>query len=48
VVRWSCYDDGTVVLLNTEDRLKQQVVVHLGPDSSRTLTLAPGELKLVR
>ena len=48
VVRWSCYEDGTVLLLNTEYNLKQHAVVHFGPSSSRKVRLAPGELKIVR
>lgn len=48
VVRWSCYDDGTVLLLNTEDNIEQEVVVHLSAESSCRVKLSPGELKLIR
>lgn len=47
-VRWSCYDDGSVVLLNTEYHVRQEAVVRFGPSSSRKVSLAPGRLKIVK
>lgn len=47
-VRWSCYEDGSVILLNTEYNLNQQVIVRFGPNSSRKMELAPGQLKIVK
>ena len=48
VVRWSCYDDGSVLLLNTEYNVRQQVVLHTAPGKTRKVSLAPGELKIIR
>lgn len=47
-VRWACYEDGSVLLLNTEYNIKQHAILHLSPTSSRKIRLAPGELKVVR
>ena len=47
-VRWSCYEDGTVLLLNTEYNIGQEVIVHNSPSKLRKVRLAPGELKIVR
>ena len=48
VVRWSCYEDGSVLLLNTENNIRQQVVLHTAPGKSRKVRLAPGELRIIR
>jgi hypothetical protein len=48
VVRWSCYQDGSVLLLNTEYNIRQQVVLHTAPGKTRKISLAPGELKIIR
>lgn len=48
VVRWSCYQDGSVLLLNTEYNIRQQVVLHTVPGKTRKISLAPGELKIIR
>ena len=47
-VRWSCYEDGTVLLLNTEYNIAQEVIVHLTPDKIRKVRLSAGELKIVK
>ena len=47
-VRWSCYEDGTVLLLNTEYHVGQEVIVHQSPTKSRKIKLSPGELKVIR
>lgn len=47
-VRWACYDDGSVVLLNTEYNVSQEAVVRFGPASSRRVRLAPGQIKIVK
>ena len=47
-VRWSCYDDGTVLVLNTEDNIRQQIIVHTDAGHSRKLNLKPGELRIIR
>ena len=47
-VRWSCYEDGTVLLLNTEYNIRQEVIVHHSPIKSRKVSLSPGELKIVK
>ena len=47
-VRWACYDDGTVVLLNTEYHIGQEAIVQFGPSSSHSVRLAPGQIKIVK
>ena len=47
-VRWSCYEDGTVLLLNTEYNIQQEVIVHQSPTKSSKIKLSPGELKIVK
>ena len=47
-VRWSCYEDGTVLLLNTEYNIQQEVIVHQSPTKSSKVRLSPGELKIVK
>ena len=47
-VRWSCYEDGTVILLNTEYNIKQEVIVYQSPTESRKIMLSPGEIKIVK
>ena len=47
-VRWSCYDDGSVLLLNTEYNIEQEVILYQSSTKSRKVRLAPGELKIVR
>ncbi len=46
-VRWSCYEDGSVILLNTEYNLKQPAIVRFSPTSSKSVVLSPGELKIM-
>ena len=48
MVRWSCYEDGSVLLLNTEYNLQQEVIVHQSSSMSRRVKLAPGELKIIK
>jgi hypothetical protein len=48
VVRWACYEDGSVLLLNTEYNIGQEVILHSAPEKSRKIKLAPGELKIIR
>lgn len=48
VVRWSCYEDGSVILLNTEYNITQEAIVHLDRSTSRKVRLAPGEIRIVK
>lgn len=48
VVRWSCYEDGSVILLNTEYNINQEAIVHLDRSTSRKIRLAPGEIRIVK
>ena len=48
VVRWSCYEDGSVILLNTEYNITQEAIVHLDRSTSRKIRLAPGEIRIVK
>ena len=36
-----------LLILNTEDNLKQEVILYRDPSSSRKITLRPGELKII-
>ena len=47
-VRWSCYEDGSVILLITEAKLEQLAIVRFGPSSSLKVELAPAQLKIVK
>lgn len=47
-VRWSCYEDGTVLLLNTEYNVGQEVILHQSPTKSRKIKLSPGEMKVIK
>ena len=47
-VRWACYEDGSVLLLNTEYNLPQEVIVRQAPSKSRKVRLSPGELKIIK
>ena len=47
-VRWSCYEDGSILLLNTEYNLPQEVIVHHTPSKSRKVRLSPGELRIFK
>lgn len=45
-VRWSVFGDERLYLLNTEERLAQEAVVRLSPDTAEIrVTLAPGEIR---
>lgn len=48
IVRWSCYDDGSVLILNTADNIAQQAIVHMAPGKTRRINLKPGELRIVK
>ncbi len=48
VVRWSCYEDGSVILLNTEYNITQEAIVHLDKSTTRKVRLAPGEIRIVK
>ena len=47
-VRWSCYDDGSVLVLNTEDNIRQEIILHSDANHSRKVTLRAGELKILK
>ena len=47
-VRWSCYEDGTVLLLNTEYNVGQEVILHQSHTKSRKIKLSPGEMKVIK
>ena len=48
-VRWSVYADGTIYLLNTENRLAQEAIVTRGQGMpSETIRLAPGEIRICK
>jgi hypothetical protein len=47
-VRWACYEDGSIILLNTEYNISQEAIVHFSPSKTRKVKLAPGQIEIRR
>jgi hypothetical protein len=47
-VRWACYEDGSIILLNTEYNISQEAIVHFSPSKTRKVKLAPGQIEILR